>query len=108
MRALSRRPSASNCAARNFCERSSALVSARDNSSAVLRASDSPRGELAEQRRGLLGHESFTFYGQPVGLRGEPSQLVFDLLDARPLDLGSLIGGALLAIEVFPALLPAG
>ena len=65
-------------------------------------------GELTEQCRGFLRHERFTFDGQPVGLRGEPPLLVLELLDARPLDLGSLMCRALLAIEVFPALLPAG
>ena len=63
-------------------------------------------GELRQQRRGFLRDERLALDRQAIGLRREPAQLVFELLDARALHLRGLVRGALLAIEPFPALLP--
>ena len=44
--------------------------------------------------------------GQPPGLGVEALQLMLQMLDARPLDLGALLGGTHPAGVLFPALLP--
>ena len=107
-RAASRRPSASNCAARSFCERSSATVSACDNSSAVLRASDSFSASCPSSAEDSCAMSASRSIARRSDCAGEAPQLVFELLDAGALHLRGLVRRALLAVEILPALLPAG
>src|SRR5690606_35242330 len=60
------------------------------------------RDALVDFRRPQLAE----FGGQPLALRGEPRELMLQLLDTRPLDLRLFARGTRVAIEVLPALLP--
>ncbi len=64
--------------------------------------------EGLERRIRLCGADRFVLERQPVALRAQAQALIFQLLDARGLDLGALTGGAQIPIEFLPALLPGG
>ncbi len=63
-------------------------------------------GQLGELIVRALRGQRVALDGEAIRLRHEATQLIFELLDTRALDLRGLVRGAERAIEVFPGLLP--
>ncbi len=90
-------------------ERMHALQGRRQRLGQLLAGAAGLRLLLAQQTQVLvefLRRERVALQRETVSLRREPPQLVLELLDARPLDLSRLVGGAQGPVEFFPAPLP--